>query len=626
MISSLDGKIKLSYPREFKENQIKRFSLKINSSVGNIEEVKLYIYKYNISTRKEIGIAKNGKGKLESYYISQEISFNETGLYFFCIYIKINGKENYIKADVNWRPILTLEDFPFFPFVITSRKFEVPNWAKGKIMMQIIVDRFARDNSYAIFKMPRRTIHEKWNEMPDWKPDANGAITNTDFFAGNIRGIISKLDYIKKLNVKIIYLTPILQSQSNHRYDTADYERVDIYAGEICEMKELCEKAHNLGIHIILDTVVNHTGNDSRYFNEFGTYSEIGAFQSNKSKYYNWYKKVSFNQFAYWWNFKNLPECDTSSEEWREYLFSINGVIDKWFSWGIDGLRIDVADELTDIFLEELRSVAKRNKKDVFIIGEVWENAMTKKKDGNVRTYLHGNSLDSVMNYPFTDAILKYMRFGDYKCFNWTINEILHEYPKEAGLALMNSLSTHDITRAITTLVGDGIEHNKYEWTWDIGNKNRNWQFEHDKLSQSKYEQGKKLFKLATIIQYFLPGNPCIYYGDEAGVHGYKDPFNRKPYPWGKEDKELLQFFIELGNVRSKFEYLRKANCRIIEINERILIFERYCKKRKVIIGINRSDNQVEYSSNKSNFKLIFNINNSTEEILNAYGAIILAN
>ena len=532
MLCSLDGMVKLNYSREFKQNRKKRFSVEIKNEIGKIDNIKIIIYKFHTPGKMELGISETVVKKKSKVYLSDEISFKESGLYFFCIFLNVNGKEKYIKADKDWNPIITTEDLPYYSFIITKKKFEVPNWAKGTIMMQIIVDRFARDDSYSIFKIERRSIHKNWDELPDWEPNEEGKITNTDFFAGNIRGIISKLDYIKSLNVEIIYLTPILQSQSNHRYDTADYERIDIYAGEISDMKELCEKAHKLGIHIILDTVINHTGNDSRYFNEYGTYSEIGAFQSKESKYYNWYKKISTNAFMYWWNFKNLPECDTSSPEWRKYLFSKGGIIDKWFSWGIDGLRIDVADELSDDFLEELQHAVKRNKKDAYIIGEVWENAITKKKEGKAREYLHGTSLSSVMNYPFTDAILKYMRFGDFGYFKWVFDEISKDYPREAFLSLMNSLSTHDITRAITTLVGDGIEHDRYEWTWDIGDKNRKWQFDNDKLEKSQYVYAKKLFKLATLLQYFLPGNPCIYYGDEAGLHGYKDPFNRKPYTW----------------------------------------------------------------------------------------------
>ena len=628
MLVSLDGKISMSNWREFKVNQNKRFSLKISDEFGIISDAKLIIYKFHTPRKIEISLkeVKESKSINSKVFLSDNVSFSESGLYFFCVSIIVNNKEIYIKADKEWNPVITTEDLPYYSFVITKTKFEVPNWAKGAQMMQIIIDRFCRDTSFSIFKMERRSVHENWNELPIWQPNAEGIITNTDFFAGNIRGLISKLDYIKSLNIDIIYLTPILQSQSNHRYDTADYEKIDVYAGEISEMKELCDKAHKLGIRIILDTVINHTGNDSRYFNEYGTYMELGAYQSKESKYYNWYKKINEHAFMYWWNFKNLPECDTNSLEWQIYLFAKGGIIDKWFSWGIDGLRIDVADELSDNFLEKLKIAVNRNKKDAYIIGEVWENAITKKKEGKVREYLHGKSLSSVMNYPFTDAILKYIRFGDSNYFKHVFEEISMQYPKQAMLSAMNSLSTHDITRAITTLVGDAIEYNKYEWTWDIGNKDRKWQFEHDILKPKQYEQGKKMFKIATVIQFFLPGNPCIFYGDEVGLHGYKDPFNRKPYPWGKEDKELLSFFIELSNARSKLQNLRKSGCRILEIDEKILILERSYKKSRILVAINRSQEYVEFKEDLSGFNIRFSIGSSTNKRLSPYGAIILEN
>lgn len=628
MISSLDKKIMLTEWREMEVNKKRRFCLRISNEIGKVDEVKLVIYKYHESRRIEVLLQeeKKNKSKDRKVFLSEGVSFESSGLYFYCLSLKIEGKQKYIKADSNWKPVITEEDLPYWQFTITKRKFEVPNWAKGAIMMQIFIDRFSRDKDYSVFEMPRRTIHQKWNELPVWKPNKNGEITNTDFFCGNLRGVINHLDYIKNLNVDIIYLSPILRSQSNHRYDTGNYEEIDPYVGTIEDIKELCKKAHALGMHIILDTVLNHTGNDSRYFNEYGAYDETGAFQGDHSKYYDWYKKNSEGKFCYWWGFKNLPVCDAQNNEWRSYLFSKGGIIDQWFSWGIDGLRIDVADELPENFLEELRRAVKRNKKDAYILGEVWENAMRKEKEGNVRTYLHGVALDSVMNYPFTNAILKYMRFGDFHCFKNTIDEIVYDYPKQALLSTMNSLSTHDIPRAITTLVGEGIEYNQYQWTWDIGDKKREWQAERDSLSNEKYELGKKMFRIATLTQYFLPGNPCTYYGDEVGLYGYKDPFNRKTYPWGREDFTLLEHFIQLGRIRKKIPILKKAKYRLLFINEKMLAFERYWKKARVVVIINRTNEILTIPNLTNNMKLIYSIENSTKDNLKPYGGIILLN
>ena len=627
MISSLDNKITITSWKEMVINQKRRFCLRIAKEYGIIEDPKIVIYKYHESKRIEIPLPKEEKcrSQMNEVFLSEAVSFERSGLYFYCLSLKIDGQQKYIKADSNWKPVITEEDLPYWQFTVTQRKFQVPNWAKGAIMMQIFVDRFSRDKDYPIFQMPRRTIHQEWNELPVWKPNENGEITNTDFFGGNLRGIINHLDYIKSLNVEIIYLTPILRSQSNHRYDTANYEEIDPYLGTGEDMKELCEKAHALGIHIILDTVLNHTGNDSRYFNEYETYNEIGAFQSNQSKYYNWYRKNPEGKFCYWWRFRNLPVCESQNKEWRAYLFSKGGIIDKWFSWGIDGLRVDVADELPDNFIEDLRKAVRRNKKDAYIIGEVWENAMRKEKDGVVRTYLHGTALDSVMDYPYTDAILKYVRFSDCNYFKSTIDEINRDYPRESFLSAMNSLSTHDIPRAITTLVGEGIEHNRYQWTWDIGDKSREWQMEKDKLTDKQYVLGKKRFKVATLIQYMQIGNPCIYYGDEVGLYGYKDPFNRKTYPWGREDMNLLKFFIELGKIRKKNPILRKMNQKV-EANEEITIIERCWKKAKIIVVVNRGDKEMENPIAEPNMKLVHSLEESNERLLKPYGGVILSN
>ena len=440
---------------------------------------------------------------------------------------------------------------------------------------------------------------------------------------GNLKGIQEKLDYLNELGVEIIYLNPICMSQSNHRYDTADYESVDVYLGVNDDLKELCDEAHKRGMAIVIDGVFNHTRNHSYYFNEFGTYDTVGAFQGEQSPYYSWFKKNARGGFEYWWGFKNLPVCDGESQGWQNYIYGEGGVIDKWFSLGIDGVRLDVADELTDEFIENIRIAVKRNKSDGFIIGEVWDNAITKEGYGKQRTYHLGKGLDSVMNYPFTNAILKYVRFGKYKFFKETVNEILTQYPDEALFSLMNSLSTHDITRAMTTLVSDGIQKNEYNWIWDVP-YSREWQVSHSKLDVEKYEKAKKMMKVATAIQYFLPGNPCIYYGDEAGMYGYRDPFNRMCFPWESIDEELHEFFVELGKVRKNLDFIAKAKTRIVEANEKILVFERYQEENSVLIAVSRSTEscKINVPEAYANGKNIFVLNCDNDVIFD-YGIMI---
>lgn len=297
------------------------------------------------------------------------------------------------------------------------------------------------------------------------------------------------------------------------------------------------------------------------------------------------------------------------------------------FSWGIDGLRLDVADELPDFFLEMLVKCAKRCKKDAFVMGEIWENAI-RKFEGK-RNYLLGTSLHSVMNYPFTDAIIKCTRFKDTASFKYVTREIYHEYPREAMLSAMNALGTHDIPRPITSLVGNGMILNAYEWVWDIGDHGREWQYEQLKnFSQADYKKAKKMLKAALVLLYFLPGNPCIYYGDEVGSYGYKDPWNRFPYPWGHRDKELLAFYRAIGKAHNSAPHLAKANYRFISSNNNVIVYERTWKKAIYRICVNLSDTTQPFpiSNSFKNQHVIFSTKHSNIKGLLPFGAIVVAN
>lgn len=603
-------------------------NLKISEDYGFIDEAKIIINQQNGSNEREINMEYISSEDKYSIF-SCIVPFKRVGLYYFCISLKINNDVICIKNDTkNKCACITNEDKPYWTVTVYEDDFEIPDWAKGKIMYQIFPDRFCKSDNYIPIPLEGR-ITRNWGDMPEWDLDNNGKIHNNDFFMGNIQGIIEKLDYIKDLGVEIIYLNPIFLSRSNHRYDTADYEKIDPYLGTNEDFKNLCKKAHEKGIRIILDGVLNHTGNDSKYFNEFKKYDTVGAIEGIKSPFYNWYKKNEKGNFEYWWGFKNLPVCDGNNEEWQEFVYGEKGLIDKWFAFGIDGLRLDVSDELTDEFIENIRKAVKRNKKDGFIIGEVWENAITKESYGKQRRYLLGKGLDSVMNYPFTNAILKYVRFGNYETFTETIQEILTQYPEEVISSLMNSLSTHDITRAMTTLVGDGIQEQNDYWVWDVP-YTRDWQFSKDVLSKEKYAKAKKLLRIATVIQYFLPGNPCIYYGDEAGLYGYRDPFNRKCFPWDNIDQELHDFYVELGQVRKELTFLAEAEFKILEINEDICTFERKyydSSKEKIIrvlISVNRTDKNIELNIPKDyeNSRIIYAQNAKENEVFE-YGILI---
>lgn len=370
-----------------------------------------------------------------------------------------------------------------------SVMFDAPEWAKGAMMYHIFVDRFYHAGE-DLEPMPRRVVHKDWDEdvvlgvNPDVEKKYPGEeIWNVDFFGGNLKGIEEKLDYLESLGITLLYLSPIMKSQSNHRYDTADYESVDPYAGCNEDLKNLCEAAHKRGMKVIIDAVFNHVGDESKYFDRYGEYvgpnpKENGIYQSGVSKYYDFFNYNEHGKNTFWWNFPTLPELNSDSNFWREYICGEGGVIDKWFALGIDGLRLDVADNLSDPALEEIHKAVIRNKEDGFILGEVWDNPMR-----NGRSYISsGKSMHSVMNYPLVDGLVRYFKYKDPRKLEYTIRDTFAEYPKCTIDTLMNFTSTHDISRAITLLgkrkfdgkgefskLEDYFKHKIYESLWELG-------------------------------------------------------------------------------------------------------------------------------------------------------------
>jgi 4-alpha-glucanotransferase len=480
---------------------------------------------------------------LYHYYFSFDVNNNT-------IYYKKNNKEDTssISLDDMWK---------------MSVNFEVPDWAKGKIMYHIFVDRFNRGNKDPLEELPNRTIHSSWDEDMIVGPNKDG-LWNADFYGGDLKGVKDKLDYIKSLGVSIIYLSPIVWSQSNHRYDTSDYELVDPYVGTNKDLKDLCDKAHSMGLKIILDGVFNHTGNDSKYFNEYNHFDELGAYQSQDSKYFPFYRKYIENNkvfFDYWWGMKNLPVCDGNSKEWQQYIYGEGGIIDLWFDLGIDGLRLDVADELSDEFIEGIRKAVKRNKKDGFIIGEVWKNPMRMGR-GYIES---GKGMDSVMNYFLIDALIRYFKYKDVNKLNEVLKELKIDYPLDTILSSMIFTSTHDITRAINIF---GTKEFQYtgEWAWNLINNDRKWQNEY-KMTKEELERGKEIYKSYIYTLTFLPGILSIFYGDEVGLEGMGNLSNRKTFPWNNIDYDLLNYFISIGKIRNKEKFLETADFNIIDIN-----------------------------------------------------------
>lgn len=468
---------------------------------------------------------------------------------------------------------------------VTDPSFSTPDWLKGGIIYQIFPDRFAKSGRETSSVPDGRILREDWGGEPEWRPTCDGKVLNNDFFGGDLKGIAEKLPYLASLGVTCLYLNPIFEAQSNHRYDTADYHAIDPLLGTQQDFSTLCEAASGFGIRILIDGVFSHTGSDSVYFNQKGRYPNIGAYQSQQSPYYSWYQFKSWpDDYESWWGVKILPEVREEDPSFLEFITGENGVVRKWLRAGASGWRLDVADELPDVFLDALRKAAKAEKKDALVLGEVWEDASNKYSYGTRRRYLLGDQLDSVMNYPFANAVLSFLRSGSSDGFFEAIISIIEHYPPQVLHLLMNHIGTHDTPRAMTALAGE-----------DANGRGRDWQSGR-RLSPAQRERGSRLMRLATVIQYTLPGVPSIYYGDEAGMEGYGDPFNRGCYPWGQEDKELLAWYRRLGAVRKSCPALLDGDFEPIWSEGGMIAFARNQGYERILTVVNRGDNDYTYA------------------------------
>ena len=463
---------------------------------------------------------------------------------------------------------------------VFESQYQIPDWLSGGIMYQIFPDRFYRSGTTKYNVPQDRYLHQRWGSQPEWRPNHQGEITNSDYFGGDLEGIIQKLDYLQSLGITCIYLNPIFEAHSNHRYDTADYTKVDPLLGTKEDFKRLCKEANKRGMHIMLDGVFNHTGSDSIYFNRKGRYQTLGAYQSQESPYYDWYQFYQWpEQYACRWNFETLPNVNETNETYNAYINGTDGVIQTWLKAGADGWRLDVADELPDLFLDDITKAAKQVKPTSMILGEVWEDASNKMAYGQRRRYLLGKQLDSVMNYPFREAIIGFLTGKNPAEMMELIMTVLEHYPPSAIHLLMNHIGTHDTERILTVLGGE-----------PLNGRDREWQSK-TKLSQEQRSKGLALLKLASLMQYTLPGIPCVYYGDEAGMEGYRDPFNRVCFPWGHEDAELVNWYRSLGKIRHSCEVLKQGTLEPYYADDDCFVYVRSDEAvgQKLLVAVNRT-------------------------------------
>ncbi len=523
-----------------------------------------------------------------------ELSFTE-GLYYYFFYYTSEYGEFHITANEQNLGLVSREG-KWWQLTCYDKDYTTPDWIKGGLIYQIFPDRFYSSKTKKENIPNDRFIVDDWYKQPEYRQNNGPCSLSNDYYGGDLLGVSEKLPYLASLGVSCIYLNPIFEAHSNHRYNTANYLKIDPHLGNEEDLKNLCEKAKEFGISVVLDGVFSHTGDDSIYFNRTGRYGDGGAFKDQNSPYKNWFKFNNWpNNYHSWWGIKTLPETVEENPEFDEYITGENGVIRYWMKRGVKGWRLDVADELPDSILDHIRTAIKAEDENGFLLGEVWENATNKISYGVRRRYLRGAQLDSVMNYPFANAIIEYVNGGDGKDFLNTVLTIIEDYPAKALNVLMNHLGTHDTARILTRLGTSYYPNSREEQS-------------KRKLNEAEYKTATKKLKLAAVIQYTLPGVPSLYYGDEAGVEGFGDPFCRATYPWGKENTELIEFYRWLGEVRRENEVFKEGEFKPVLGGLGLLAYTRETENEKLLVAVNRWNNadSFEISPEFSNAKVIF--------------------
>lgn len=506
---------------------------------------------------------QNNIFNLAEYYLAEKNIY----FYYFKTQEEINGNietRYYGKNHENGecRVYLNLNDINKYQITV-SKGIKSPKWFKEGVLYHIFVDRF---NKVGKINNPKKNsfIYANWEDTPMYIKNSDNEVVRWDFYGGNLKGIINKLSYLKNLGISIIYLSPIFESQSNHKYDTGDYKKIDSMFGDEETFKKLIEECSKKGINIILDGVFSHTGDDSIYFNKYGNYDSLGAYQSLESPYIQWYKfKNHPEKYDCWWGVKSLPNVNEMEKSYIDYIIKDkDSVIKKWMNYGVKGWRLDVVDELPTEFIEELKSETLKIDEESILIGEVWEDASNKVSYEERRKYLLGNQLNGVTGYVFKNILIDFLthKIDSIDAYNkfMTVKE---NYPKEAFKSNLNLIGTHDTRRIITELNED-----------------------------------KELFKLAVATQMTFEGVPYIYYGDEAGLVGEKDPDNRKTYPWKNEDRDILNFYKDITKYRNTNKTLIKGDTKFLKLeNTNVFGYIRYIEneyKDGILILINRSESE----------------------------------
>ncbi|MBP5261160.1 MAG: glycoside hydrolase family 13 protein [Clostridiales bacterium] len=506
----------------------------------------------------------------EMYKVSLMVP-DESGLLFYWFrFIDEEGEIKYYVAEGDTRygegklyhepPRVGPEEdkYPYaFQITIYDKNFHTPDRIKGAMIYQIFPDRFARSDRFNFDQMvnssdrSERVYHRDWYEDVDIYGKPETGYLACDFYGGSLSGIAQKMDYIKSLGITILYLNPIFEARSSHRYDTADYMNVDPILGGNSAFNELVVACKEHGIKLILDGVFSHTGADSRYFNKFDRYDGVGAYKSfntsEESPYRSWYNfwrdEEGNTNYESWWGFPDLPNVNEDDLSYRKFIFGEDGVVKTWLKRGAGGFRLDVSDELPDSFIRQMRKTIKRSSDDKgILIGEVWEDASCKCSYGSYRDFMFGNTHDSVMGYTFRHIVLDFLcNYIDAAVMDSRLEGFRERYPAEAYYSIMNLVSSHDVPRIMTMLSKPADTDNREEQKKMA-------------VTPAQYSDCTRLSRIAYALQIGYIGACCLYYGDEILMEGYKDPFNRRTYPWGRltgRQEENLSYIRRLARFRN---------------------------------------------------------------------------
>lgn len=517
-----------------------------------IEQATLWLIKIN-----EDPVAYPMNFDEQSGLYHTQVTVGTPGLYNYYFVLKVNQQTFYVEEGFFGQGHLKPERKNLTLFQLTCYERAVPevDWYQNGVAYQIFPDRFANGNPHGEISGRKKNsfLYATIEDKPYYIKNDRGEITRWDFFGGNLKGIMQKIPYLKSLGITIIYLNPIFLAASNHRYDTADFMKIDPMLGTEADLAALIKELHANHMHLLLDGVFNHVGRDSIYFK--------AALRDKNSPYYSWFNFINYPQkYQSWWGVSDLPETNKSNPAYQQFIYGPHGVLAKWTKMQVDGWRLDVADELPMPFLRNMRKRLMKENNQV-MIGEVWEDASNKFVNSEFRPYVNGDNLTGVMNYPVRNFIVNLLTASDQATEQTLFSNLallIEHYPRAFLRNCLNNIGTHDTPRIKTLLAGN-----------------------------------EKLVAIAFSLLFMLPGVPCIYYGDEAGQIGGKDPDNRRYFPWGRESQFLERKVKQLIHLRRANSLLVAGQIGFVQIALGINGLIRYDQQQIIFYCYNRTQKAV---------------------------------